>query len=129
MEPFARFGALLATDLQEVSHDPACLDGAGWWAVLRRGFVAWSAYWFLRLTGITKRFGPLVANDGITLALARGCRASAFLDGRAYVTPDDVKELAPDVFRHRNLLTYEAEAEEVTPEKVVLRVLERVEVP
>jgi MoxR-like ATPase len=45
------------------------------------------------------------------------------------VTPEDVKAIAHDVLRHRITLTYEAEAEEVTPEKVVSRVLERVEVP
>ena len=59
---------------------------------------------------------PLIqfgASPRATLALARASRANAFLDGRAYVTPDDVKLLAPDVFRHRILLTYEAEAEEL----------------
>ena len=53
----------------------------------------------------------------------------AFLEGRAYVTPDDVKTLAPDVFRHRILLTYEAEAEGVPVDEVTRRILARVEVP
>jgi len=83
-----------------------------------------------------ERFGldvrPLVqygASPRATLALARGARALAFLEGRAYVTPDDVKTIAPDVFRHRVLLTYEAEAEGVPVDEIVRRILARVEVP
>ena len=60
---------------------------------------------------------PLIefgASPRATLALAQGSRAHAFLRGRAFVTPDDVKSIAPDVLRHRVLRTYEAEAEEVT---------------
>jgi MoxR-like ATPase len=83
-----------------------------------------------------ERFGldlrPLIQFGGsprATLALARASRANAFLDGRAYVTPDDVKLLAPDVFRHRILLTYEAEAEGVPVDEVTRRILARVEVP
>ncbi len=83
-----------------------------------------------------ERFGldlrPLIqygASPRATLALARGGRAHAFLEGRAYVTPDDIKTLAPDVFRHRILLTYEAEAEGVPVDEVTRRILARVEVP
>jgi len=83
-----------------------------------------------------ERFGldlrPLIqygASPRATLALAKAGRANAFLDGRAYVTPDDVKFLAPDVFRHRILLTYEAEAEAVPVDEVSRRILARVEVP
>jgi len=83
-----------------------------------------------------ERFGldlrPLIgygASPRATLALARVARAHAFLEGRAYVTPDDVKTLAPDVFRHRILLTYEAEAEGVPVDEVTRRILARVEVP
>ncbi|HET9251973.1 MAG TPA: MoxR family ATPase [Candidatus Eisenbacteria bacterium] len=83
-----------------------------------------------------ERFGldlrPLIqygASPRATLALARASRAHAFLEGRAYVTPDDVKALAPDVFRHRILLTYEAEAEGVPVDEVSRRLLARVEVP
>jgi MoxR-like ATPase len=83
-----------------------------------------------------ERFGldlrPLIqygASPRATLGLARGSRALAFLEGRAYVTPDDVKSIAPDVFRHRVLLTYEAEAEGVPVDEVVRRILARVEVP
>ena len=75
---------------------------------------------------------PLVqygASPRATLALARASRALAFLEGRAYVVPDDVKTLAPDVFRHRILLTYEAEAEGVPVDEITRRLLARVEVP
>jgi MoxR-like ATPase len=51
------------------------------------------------------------------------------LQGRAYVTPDDVKAIAHDVLRHRILLTYEAEAEEVTTDQIIERVLSKVPVP
>jgi MoxR-like ATPase len=75
---------------------------------------------------------PLIAfgaSPRATLAFSEAARAVAFLRGRGYVVPEDVKEIAKDVLRHRILLTYEAEAEEVTTEKVVERILERVEVP
>ena len=64
-----------------------------------------------------------------TLAFSEAARAVAFLRGRAYVVPEDVKEIARDVLRHRILLTYEAEAENVTSDAIVDRILERVEVP
>jgi MoxR-like ATPase len=63
------------------------------------------------------------------LFLTIGAKAHAFLQGRAYVTPEDVKALALDVFRHRILLTYEAEAKEVTSEDLAREILERVAVP
>jgi MoxR-like ATPase len=75
---------------------------------------------------------PLIAfgaSPRATLAFSEASRAVAFLHGRGYVVPEDVKEIARDVLRHRILLTYEAEAEDVTAETVVDRVLERVEVP
>ena len=53
----------------------------------------------------------------------------AYLRGRTFVTPDDVKAIAPDVLRHRVLTTYEAEAEEVTSDDVVARVLAAIETP
>jgi MoxR-like ATPase len=76
--------------------------------------------------------GPLVAfgaSPRATLSFSEAARANAFLRGRGYVVPEDVKEIAKDVLRHRILLTYEAEAENVTSETVVDRILERVEVP
>src|SRR5262245_42321019 len=69
------------------------------------------------------------ASPRATLAFSEAARAVAFLHGRGYVVPEDVKEIARDVLRHRILLTYEAEAENVTTETIVDRVLERVEVP
>ncbi len=69
------------------------------------------------------------ASPRATLALLAAARAHAFLQGRGYVVPEDVKSVAPDVLRHRVLLTYEAEAENVTSDQVVARILERVEVP
>jgi len=63
------------------------------------------------------------------LFLIQSARAHAFLAGRAYVTPEDVKALALDVFRHRILLTYEAEAKEITPEDLATEILEKVPVP
>ncbi|MGD2046608.1 MAG: MoxR family ATPase [Gemmatimonadota bacterium] len=69
------------------------------------------------------------ASPRATICLAKTARAHAFLQHRGFVTPDDVRAMAMDVFRHRVLVTYEAEAEEVTPEDIVQRVLDRVEVP
>ncbi len=61
--------------------------------------------------------------------LISAARANAFIRGRGYVTPDDVKQLAPDVLRHRVIVSYEAEAEEITSADVVRRILDNVEVP
>jgi MoxR-like ATPase len=75
---------------------------------------------------------PLVeygASPRATLALAQGSRALAFLRGRAYVTPDDVKAIAPDVLRHRVLITYEAEAEDVTSDSIIARILDAITTP
>ncbi|MRG95312.1 AAA family ATPase [Polyangium spumosum] len=69
------------------------------------------------------------ASPRASIALALAARAHAFLRHRGYVTPEDVKAVGPDVLRHRMVLTYEAEAEEVTTEQVVRRVFEVVEVP
>ena len=69
------------------------------------------------------------ASPRATLALLGASRSRAFLAGRGYVVPEDVKDVAPDVLRHRVLLSYEAEAENVTSDQVVKRILERVEVP
>ncbi|MFN8543570.1 MAG: MoxR family ATPase [Candidatus Binatia bacterium] len=69
------------------------------------------------------------ASPRATLALTLAARAHAFLQGRGYVTPQDVKSIAPDVMRHRIAVTYEAEAEEVDADQVVQRVLDGVPVP
>jgi MoxR-like ATPase len=69
------------------------------------------------------------ASPRASIALNLAARAHAFLRHRGYVTPEDVKAVGPDVLRHRLVLTYEADAEEVTTEHVVKRVFEVVEVP
>jgi len=75
---------------------------------------------------------PLIAfgaSPRASIYLAQAARAHAFIRGRAYVVPEDVKAVAPDVLRHRVLLTFEAEAEDVSPDKVIAKILEAVEVP
>jgi len=69
------------------------------------------------------------ASPRASIYLSIAARAHAFLRGRAFVTPEDVKAIAMDVLRHRVIITYEAEAEELTSEDVVQRVLDNVEVP
>ena len=76
--------------------------------------------------------GPLLrygASPRASIYLLTAARAMAFLRRRGFVIPEDIKELAPDVLRHRLILSYEAEAEELTTDDVVKRVLEGVEVP
>ena len=75
---------------------------------------------------------PLVrcgASPRATINLALAARANAFLAGRGYVVPADVKNIAPDVLRHRVLVTYEAEAENVDSDAIVARILDSVPVP
>ncbi|MBV8200186.1 MAG: AAA family ATPase [Acidobacteria bacterium] len=69
------------------------------------------------------------ASPRASLYLARAAKAMALVRGRGYVIPEDVKEVAADVLRHRIVPTYEAEAEEVSSEALVARLLERIEVP
>jgi MoxR-like ATPase len=69
------------------------------------------------------------ASPRATLFLARAAKALALVRGRGYVIPEDVKELAPDVLRHRIIPTYEAEAEEISSDTLVAKLLDRVQVP
>jgi MoxR-like ATPase len=69
------------------------------------------------------------ASPRASIFLTRAARARALLEGRRFVTPHDVKRVAPDVLRHRVLLTYEAEADGVTPQALVEAVLAAVETP
>lgn len=69
------------------------------------------------------------ASPRASLGLDLGARLLAFLRGRNYVTPQDVKDVAPDVLRHRLLLSYEAEAEGLSTDAVIAKLLARVEVP
>ena len=75
---------------------------------------------------------PLIsygASPRATIFTGLAARAHAFLDGRDYVLPDDIKSVATDIMRHRVIVSYQAEAEEVTAETVSARVLDRVPVP
>ena len=64
-----------------------------------------------------------------TINLALAARANAFIKRRGYVIPEDVREVCMDVLRHRVAVTYEAEAEDITSENVIERILNTVEVP
>ncbi|MEK6196791.1 MAG: AAA family ATPase [Desulfobacterales bacterium] len=69
------------------------------------------------------------ASPRATIFLANAAKANALLAGRGYVTPQDVKSIAPDILRHRVIVTYEAEAEEKTSDDIVKQILDNVEVP
>jgi MoxR-like ATPase len=69
------------------------------------------------------------ASPRATLFLVRGAQALALIEGRPYVLPEDVKNIALDVLRHRIHVTYEAEAEGVDGEEVARRILDQVRVP
>lgn len=75
---------------------------------------------------------PLIdfgASPRATVALAHSARAHAFLEGRAFTTPDDVKALAHDVLRHRIVTTYEADAQELSADDIIDRIMDGVELP
>ena len=82
-----------------------------------------------RQLGELKPYIEFGASPRASIYLVMAARAHAFLKGRAFVTPEDIKQLAPDVLRHRIITTYEAEAEEVTSSEIIQRILDRVEVP
>lgn len=89
-----------------------------------------------RATRNPKEFGlelaPMInygASPRASIWLSLASRAHAFLSGRGYVTPQDIKSMAPDVLRHRILLSYEAEAEGMSTDDVIKSLLERIEVP
>jgi MoxR-like ATPase len=69
------------------------------------------------------------ASPRATLFLTRAARAHAFIRGRGYVTPEDIKSIGMDVLRHRIIVTYEAEAENITPENIVQKVFDNIQVP
>jgi MoxR-like ATPase len=75
---------------------------------------------------------PLIAfgaSPRATIYLILAARAHAFLKGRGFVTPEDIKQIAPDILRHRVVISYEAEAEEITSADIVQRILDQIEVP
>lgn len=76
-----------------------------------------------------KDFIQLGASPRATIALTLCAKAHAFLRGRGYVTPQDVKTIGMDVLRHRVAITYEAEAEEKTPESVIQKIFDELPVP
>ena len=76
-----------------------------------------------------KEFIQFGASPRATIALTLASKAWAFLRGRGYVTPQDVKSIGPDVLRHRIILTYEAEAEEMTSDDVIGKIFETLPVP
>jgi MoxR-like ATPase len=69
------------------------------------------------------------ASPRATINLALAAKAYAFMQGRGYVVPHDVKTIAPDILRHRIIITYEAEAEEINVENLITQILDEVEVP
>ncbi len=88
--------------------------------------------YILDLVFATREKDPMIQNGAsprATLALNLAARGHALLRGRAYATPQDVKEVVHDVLRHRILLTYEAEAEGLTSDAVIDRILDKVPVP
>ena len=69
------------------------------------------------------------ASPRASIHLIEGARALAFLRGRDYVLPDDVSDLAPDVLRHRLVLSYEALADGLTPDQLVHKIMQRIPPP
>ncbi len=69
------------------------------------------------------------ASPRASISLIQAARAHAFLKGRGFVTPDDIKQVSPDVLRHRVITTYEAEAENITSDHIVKRILDYTQVP
>jgi MoxR-like ATPase len=69
------------------------------------------------------------ASPRATIHLVEGARALAFLRGRSYVVPEDLTDLAPDVLRHRLVLSYEALADGLTPDQIVLRIMKHIRAP
>jgi len=79
-----------------------------------------------------REFANLIAigaSPRATISLGKAARAKAFIEGRGYVTPDDIKSVAPDILRHRILMTFEAQAEEVSSSTLVKRLLQVVPAP
>jgi MoxR-like ATPase len=75
---------------------------------------------------------PLIefgASPRATIYMVMAARAHAFLKGRGFVTPEDIKQVAPDILRHRVVVSYEAEAEEISSTDIVQRILDQIEVP
>ncbi len=79
-----------------------------------------------------KKLAPLIefgVSPRATIFLIKAAKANAFLNGRGFVTPDDVKYIALDVLRHRLVISFEAQAEDITTEQLIQQIIKRVEVP
>jgi MoxR-like ATPase len=82
-------------------------------------------------SGLTE-LEPLIsygASPRATIFLVLAARSHAFLKGRGFVTPEDIKQVSADILRHRVIVSYEAEAEEINSADIVQRILDHVEVP
>ena len=69
------------------------------------------------------------ASPRATINILKASKSRAFTEGRGYVTPEDVRYVSAEILRHRVILTYEAEAEELTTDQVITRLFEKIEVP
>jgi MoxR-like ATPase len=108
--------------VREIYVDPAVVDYAvRLVTATRRTFAAG--------LGDMKKYVSFGASPRASIALVTGARALAFLQGRDYALPEDVSELALDVLRHRIVLSYEALADDVSPDRIIEQVLEAVEAP
>jgi len=106
----------------EIYVDPAIVEYA-----VR--VVAATRHTFAAGLGDMKKYVSYGASPRASIALVTGARALAFLHGRDYALPEDVGDLALDVLRHRIVLSYEALADDVTPDTIITRVLDAVEAP
>jgi len=107
---------------REIYVDPAVVDYAvRLVTATRRTFAAG--------LGDMKKYVSFGASPRASIALVTGARALAFLQGRDYALPEDVSELALDVLRHRIVLSYEALADDVSPDRIIEQVLDAVEAP
>jgi MoxR-like ATPase len=102
--------------------DPAVVDYA-----VR--LVTATRHTFAAGLGDMKKYVSYGASPRASIALVTGARALAFLQGRDYVLPEDVRELALDVLRHRIVLSFEALADDVTPDVIIAKVLDAVDAP
>jgi len=108
--------------VREIYVDPAVVDYAvRLVTATRRTFAAG--------LGDMKKYVSFGASPRASIALVTGARALAFLQGRDYALPDDVSELALDVLRHRIVLSYEALADDISPDRIIEQVLDAVEAP
>ena len=102
--------------------DPAVVDYA-----VR--LVTATRHTFAAGLGDMKKYVSYGASPRASIALVTGAQALAFLQGRDYALPEDVRELALDVLRHRIVLSFEALADDVTPDVIITKVLDAVDAP